>query len=86
MSATITDLLGEALEGDPQAEERLFLEIHRQLRAVAAKQVAANGRAELQPTELVNEFYMRLKTQQNLAFPNRRAFFGYVAVAMRNGF
>lgn len=83
--ADITQLLREAASGDASAQHRLVPLIYDNLRRLARRALAAqdHGRT-LDTTALVHEVYLRLVDRSDLAWPDRRHFFGYVARAMRN--
>ena len=83
-STEITRLLDAVGAGDSQARERLWEVIYRELRLMAASQVAAEqpGRG-VQATTLVHEAYLRLFSDGNERYTNRRHFFGAAAQAMR---
>src|SRR5262245_29675005 len=68
---------------DQQAEEELFEIVDRELRKIAARVLRTTGlEYKLDPCELVNEAYMRLR-DYTIATPNRAPFFALMAKAMR---
>lgn len=83
--ADITQLLREAASGDAAAQHRLVPLIYDNLRRLARRALAGQEQGRtLDTTALVHEVYLRLLDKNDLAWPDRRYFFGYVARAMRN--
>jgi RNA polymerase sigma factor (TIGR02999 family) len=79
----ITDLLEAANHGDARAQSRLLETVYDELRKLAAAQMRRERAGHtLQPTALVNEAYLRL-IDGEVAWQNRRHFFGAAAEAMR---
>lgn len=80
----ITKLLLAMEAGQAQARELLWHRVYEELRAMAQAQMAreAPGRT-IQSTALVNEAYLRLTGGEEVAWQNRRHFFGAAANAMR---
>jgi RNA polymerase sigma factor (TIGR02999 family) len=81
----VTNLLGEAHDGNMLARERLLESVYGELRALAGYHFG-NERSghSLQPTALVNEAYLRLLSAGTLQkFENRAHFFAAAAEAMR---
>lgn len=80
----ITELLGDWVEGEPDALAALAEVVVDELRAIAARIMSAEGAVSvLQPTALVNELYIRLSRRRTVTFTNRAHFFGFAAQAMR---
>ena len=80
----VTRLLGDAAAGDANALNKLYAEVYAELRAIAAKKMAAERSGHtLQPTALVNEAYLRMGVSKNIKFENRSHFFGVAAEVMR---
>jgi RNA polymerase sigma factor (TIGR02999 family) len=78
-----TALLAAWSAGDEQAGARLTRRLYPELRRIAARQLAsAPGDITLQPTELVNEAFLRLVDQQT-AWKNRAHFFAIAARVIR---
>lgn len=83
-SSPITQLLDAAALGDAAAANRLWPAIHEELHHLARAQLAHEGPGcSLQTTSLVNEAYIRLIGDGEIAWANRRHFFGAAAKAMR---
>lgn len=82
-TAPITELLRLTREGNGEAQEHLFGLIFGQLRRIAASRLRRERRrAELEPTELVNEAYFLLFGERDRAFANRNHFLAVAARAM----
>ena len=75
----------EAIEqGDPKAAEELLPLVYKELRNLAARQMAAESPGQtLQPTALVHEAWLRLVGNEQVRFANRAHFFAAAAQAMR---
>jgi RNA polymerase sigma factor (TIGR02999 family) len=84
-SRSITELLIDWSQGDPTALEELTPHVHRELHALARTYLSRRSRNHtLQPTELINEVYLRLIGQsQPVQWENRSHFFGIAARLMR---
>lgn len=80
----VTKLMNGAAEGDFLSANQLYDLVYAELRAIAARKMAAE-RAEhtLQATALVHEAYLRLGGAERFSFENRAHFFGSAAEAMR---
>lgn len=80
----LTVFLNALGRGDHQAAETLMPHIHAQLLALAEGQMR-HQRAEhtLQPTELVNEAFLRLFPTERVDWTDRRHFFALAARVMR---
>lgn len=82
-TAAVTQLLHAWNEGDAAASERLTELVYAQVRAIAGKHLRQfGGRLTLQPTELAHELFLRL-IGSDVAWQDRRHFYGVVSVAMR---
>jgi RNA polymerase sigma factor (TIGR02999 family) len=82
--ADITGLLADWSHRAPGAEARLLEAVHRTLRRVAAGYLRRERAGQtLQPTALVNEAYMRLVPQRDVAWEGRTHFLGIAARLMR---
>ncbi|NNE44461.1 MAG: RNA polymerase subunit sigma, partial [Gemmatimonadetes bacterium] len=80
----VTRLIERARQGDPRAAEDLLPIVYEQLRATAAKKMAAERPEHtLQPTELVHEAYVRLVGSAPVAWDGRAHFYAAAAEAMR---
>ena len=83
-SVSITEMLSQARAGNRQTLDELFPIVYRELRRVAANQLAGErGNHTLQPTALVHEAYLKMIDQTNLSAENRSHFFGIAARMMR---
>lgn len=80
----VTQMLRQVQEGNRESLDELFPIIYRELRRLAASQLA-NERSNhtLQPTALVHEAYMRLIDQHSVNWQNRAHFFSIAAETMR---
>ena len=80
----VTELLRAWGEGDNGARDRLVPLVYQELRRRAAARLRREGPAPtLQPTELVNEAYLRLVDQDRMVWQNRAQFFGLASQMMR---
>lgn len=83
-SADITVLLNEMTDTSPAAVNLLFGRLYDELRAIAARRLAAErGGHTLSATALVNEAYLKLSGLDELQWKNRAQFFAIAARAMR---
>ena len=80
----VTGLLRAWSAGDPEALAELASLVHYELRQMARRMLAGErtGR-DWQPTELINESYLRLLGWQGVEWKNRAHFFGATAGMMR---
>jgi len=80
----ITELLQQWREENREAENELFTLVFPSLRRLA-HYLMKNERPEhtLQPTELVNQIYLRLVAAKNRDWQNRRHFYAFAGRAMR---
>lgn len=80
----VTDLLQQWSDGRREALDELFPLLYRELRGLAAAQLRREfGRRSLQPTELVNEAYLRLVPHRGGHLASRAQFMAVAARAMR---
>jgi RNA polymerase sigma factor (TIGR02999 family) len=83
-SEDVTRLLARWGEGEPEAGARLLAAVQGELRRVAAAYMRRERPDHtLQPTALVNEAYLRLVNQRDVAWEGRAHFFGIAARVMR---
>lgn len=83
-SIDITRILHDIEGGDENASEQLLPLVYRELRQLAARQMAKESpNHTLQPTALVHEAYLRLLGNSDQQWENRRHFFAAAAEAMR---
>lgn len=80
--AEITELIGQARDGDRQASERLFASLYAELKHLARGQLAG-GDAPLHATSLVHEAYMKLARGADVAIRDREHFYAIAARVMR---
>ncbi len=78
----ITELIGQARDGDRQASERLFASLYAELKHVARGQLAG-GDAPLHATSLVHEAYLKLARGADVAIRDREHFYATAARVMR---
>ena len=80
----VTQLLNDWSKGDQTALDQLMPLVYAELHRLAASYLSRERSDHtLQPTALVNEAYLRLIDQNNLAWDNRAQFFGIAAQMMR---
>src|SRR5215467_9369878 len=78
----VTHILAAIDQGDPHAAAQLLPLVYKELRQLAAAQMAREKAGQtLDATALVHEAYLRLVGEQQ--FDNRRHFFAAAAEAMR---
>lgn len=83
-SEGITQLLERWTNGDAKALEELMPLVYNELHRLAAGYLRHERREHtLQPTALVNEFYLKIFDQQRMNWRNRAQFFGVAAQLMR---
>jgi RNA polymerase sigma factor (TIGR02999 family) len=80
----ITQLLQSWSHGDGAALDQLINDVYPELRAMASRYMSGGRSGTIQATVLVHDLYLRLLRQHRADFPNRRAFFGFAAGAMRH--
>lgn len=84
-TTSVTELIKAADNNVPQAVNRLFDVLYKDLRRVANARLHANGRPyDMSPTVLVHETYERLVQLQELRVSDRKQFFTYAATVMRS--
>jgi RNA polymerase sigma-70 factor, ECF subfamily len=80
----VTRLLYEWSKGNEHALEQLTPIVYGELRQLAASYLRRERKGHtLQPTALVHEAYLRLVTQKNPTWQDRKHFFGVAARLMR---
>jgi RNA polymerase sigma-70 factor (ECF subfamily) len=80
----VTGLLQAWGKGDPDALADLAALVHHELRHMARRMLAGEHAAyQWQPTELINESYLRLLGWERVEWKNRAHFFGVTAGMMR---
>ncbi|MCP3903208.1 MAG: sigma-70 family RNA polymerase sigma factor [Planctomycetes bacterium] len=80
---TITRLLHDAGQDQPDAREQLWLRINEQLRDLASRKLAGERPDHtLQSTALVNEVYLRLFGGKPVSWNNRAHFFASASRSM----
>jgi RNA polymerase sigma factor (TIGR02999 family) len=83
-SDDVTALLAQWREHSPAADDRLMEAVQSELRRLARRYLRHERPDHtLQPTELVNEAYMRLVHQREIDWKERAHFFGVAAQMMR---
>jgi RNA polymerase sigma factor (TIGR02999 family) len=81
----ITQLLARWREGDSAAFEAMVPLVYEQLHRIAAGLMRRERQDHtLQPTALLNEVYMRLVRQKKAEWADRKHFFTFAAMLMRN--
>ncbi len=81
----ITAVLKRLTAGDSKAAETLFSRVYGEFRRMARSLMASQSPSHtLQPTDLVNEVYLKLVDQTRTDWKNRSHFFAVGAVAMRH--
>lgn len=84
MPADVTTLLIRWRAGSAEAEQELMEAVQGELRKLAARYLRRERSGHtLQPTAIVNEAYLRLLPQRDVAWENRSHFFGIAARMMR---
>jgi RNA polymerase sigma factor (TIGR02999 family) len=78
----LTELLQRSADGDRVARERVWAEVHDQLRALAQSRLAREAPVTCQPTELVHEAFLKL-SGPDVEPRDRNHFMALAAVAMR---
>ena len=83
-SDEITQLLERWSNGEEQARDELVPLVYSELHRLAATYLRRE-RAEhtLQPTALINEFFLKFSEQHSMSWQNRAQFFGVAAELMR---
>jgi RNA polymerase sigma factor (TIGR02999 family) len=84
MERDITRILDDLAAGEADASKELWDVVYRELRAIAAAQMARLRPGQtLQPTALVHEAYLKLVGRPGPGFHGRGHFFGAASQAMR---
>jgi RNA polymerase sigma factor (TIGR02999 family) len=80
----LTGLLQAWMRGDPDALAELSSLVHYELRQMARRMLAGERAASAwQPTDLINESYLRLLGWREVEWKNRAHFFAATATMMR---
>ncbi len=79
----VTQLLVRWRQGDANAESALMDAVYPVLKQIAAQRMSKRDAAVFSVTELVNESYLRLADQREVAFANRAHFFAISARVIR---
>ena len=83
-SIPVTRLLGELGRGDSASEQQLLDAIYRELHQLAQRAMRSERyNLTLQPSALVNEAYMRMRSQLRHEWQNRSHFYAVAARMMR---
>jgi RNA polymerase sigma factor (TIGR02999 family) len=83
--AEVSELLQAWGTGDRAALDKLIPLVYEELRVMARRYMNRENPAHtLQTTALINEAYLRLVGQKDVAWQNRAHFFGVAATAMRH--
>lgn len=81
----VTQLIGQARDGDRGAFDRIFELLYPELRRVARRRLSRGTGDELmQTTALVNECYLKLLRSETLTPADRAHFLAYAATVMRS--
>lgn len=84
LSPSVTRLLHAWSEGDADALAELVPLVCDELRQMARRYLDREGKHHvLQPTALVDEFFVRLLNRRTVSWENRAQFFGFAAQTMR---
>ena len=78
-----TQILRAVQVGDRSRVDRLAELVYDELRGLARKYLSGRSRAQLQPTELVHEAFLRLVRVENPDWRDRSHFYAVAATAMR---
>jgi RNA polymerase sigma factor (TIGR02999 family) len=80
----ITELLNQARQGQEAAAERLAVRVYDELHRIAENAMRREDPGHtLQPTELVDEAFLRLVGHRNLTWQNRNQFYALAATTIR---
>ena len=81
----VTEALHQFSPDDADSSEKLLKAIHGELEEIANRYHAKFNRVvTIDPSALIGELYIKLHKRKNLEFPNRKEFYAYAAVVMRN--
>jgi RNA polymerase sigma-70 factor, ECF subfamily len=84
-SGEITELLRKWSSEEPAVRSELIVLLYPELRRIAEARMRSERRDHtLQPTALVNEFFLRLARQEKLRWRNREHFLAVASRAMLN--
>jgi len=77
-------LLKAVNEGEDWAKDSLYAKFYQELRSIAQRALRNERRGHtLQPSDLVNEAYLRLSRLTEVRWESREHFLGFAATAMR---
>ena len=79
----VTALLERWMNGDAEARDRAFVEMFTQLRTQARIVMSGEAPGTLQPTELVQEIYLKLVGRDTVSWKNRKHFLRTLMKMMR---
>jgi RNA polymerase sigma factor (TIGR02999 family) len=80
----LTDLIGRAQAGDPDAEAEVVAAVYPELRRLARRYLSSERRAHtLQTTELIHEAWLRLFGPSAVSVQNRNHLIALMATQMR---
>ncbi len=82
-SGGVTELLGQATAGDRAAHDRLWTLLEKELRKIARQLVRRRG-GPLQPTEVVNEAYIRFAARERPGLETEIEFRRYATKVMKS--
>ncbi len=80
----VTQLLSRWKAGDRSVEEELIAAVYPYIKAMAGANLRRVGHGLMQTTELANEAFIRLQSQQQLDWKNRAHFLAVIAAITRN--
>jgi RNA polymerase sigma factor (TIGR02999 family) len=84
VEAQVTTLLADWRNGDQRARNRLVSVVYDELHRIAAASLRGESAGHtLQPTELVNEFYLRIVAPGSVRLVDRKHLFAIAARQMR---
>lgn len=83
MSKTIPALLERWSQGDRTAFDELVAQLYKEVHAIAVRQLRHEHQLTIQPTELVNEVYLRLAALSHLRLQDRAHFLSVAARVTR---
>jgi len=81
---SLTSLLQRMTRGDKRAESKAYEIAHQELYRIASRLVSGEYQANVKPTELINETYLRQLSRLKAPVRNRNEFFAIAARAMRH--
>lgn len=80
----VTELIDDLPRGDHESAKALFSLVYHELRSIASDHMRRESPAHtLQPTALVNEAFLRITSNANVRFNDRRHFFCVASRAMQ---